>query len=336
MSDYTPSGVPVSYSLGTSSDIRSEFDLVATAIATKLEVNDALGTPASGTLTNCTGLPVATGISGLGTGVATALAVNVGSAGAPVVLNGALGTPSSGTGTNITGVPVATGISGLGTGVATALAVNVGSAGAPVVFDGALGTPSSGVATNLTGTAASLTAGGNVPLAGGTMTGALTIGVAGTPLVLNSTNSTGTKITFKDAGSATGNLYSSATYPLIVRNAADNTSLIYTDTSGNFTAAANVTAYSDERLKKNWAGLPADFIERLAEVKHGTYDRTDIEQRQVGVSAQSLQVLLPEAVMTDENDMLMVSYGNAALAACVALAEEVVRLRARLDAIEVK
>ena len=35
----------------------------------------ALGTPASGVLTSCTGLPVATGISGLGTGVATALAL---------------------------------------------------------------------------------------------------------------------------------------------------------------------------------------------------------------------------------------------------------------------
>jgi len=37
-------------------------------------VAPALGTPASGTLTNCTGLPVATGISGLGTGIATFLA----------------------------------------------------------------------------------------------------------------------------------------------------------------------------------------------------------------------------------------------------------------------
>jgi len=37
-------------------------------------VTPVLGTPASGTLTNCTGLPVATGVSGLGTSVATFLA----------------------------------------------------------------------------------------------------------------------------------------------------------------------------------------------------------------------------------------------------------------------
>jgi hypothetical protein len=37
-------------------------------------VTPALGTPASGTLTNCVGLPIATGVSGLGAGVATFLA----------------------------------------------------------------------------------------------------------------------------------------------------------------------------------------------------------------------------------------------------------------------
>jgi hypothetical protein len=66
-------------------------------------VAPVLGTPTSATLTNATGLPVSSGISGLGTNVATALAVNVGSAGAFVTFNGALGTPSSGTVTNLTG-----------------------------------------------------------------------------------------------------------------------------------------------------------------------------------------------------------------------------------------
>lgn len=47
--------------------------------------------------------PAVGSITGLGTGVATALAVNVGTAGAFVVNGGVLGTPSSGTVTNLTG-----------------------------------------------------------------------------------------------------------------------------------------------------------------------------------------------------------------------------------------
>lgn len=72
----------------------------------------ALGTPASGVATNLTGLPISTGLTGAGTGVLTALGVNVGSAGAFVTFNGALGTPSSGTLTNATGLPLTTGVTG--------------------------------------------------------------------------------------------------------------------------------------------------------------------------------------------------------------------------------
>lgn len=96
-----------------------------------------------------------------GTGVVTALGVNVGSAGAFVVNGGALGTPSSGTATNLTGLPVSTGISGLGTGIATALGNNANAASGIVVLNGSSQLPAVSGAnlTNLTATQVGL---GNV------------------------------------------------------------------------------------------------------------------------------------------------------------------------------
>jgi len=102
-------------------------------------------------------------------------------------------------------------------------------------------------------------------------------------------------------------------------------------------ASGNVTAYSDERLKTNWRDMPESYVSKLAKVKVGIYDRTDCEQlTQVGVSAQSLQIILPEAIITATDDMqtLSVNYGGAALASAVELAKDNVELRNRIEKLE--
>lgn len=108
--------------------------------------------------------------------------------------------------------------------------------------------------------------------------------------------------------------------------------------SYNVTASGNVTAYSDERLKKNWEPLCDNFVEKLSEVKVGTYERIDQPVVQVGVSAQSLEKVLPEAVATSNDDMQtkQVAYGNAALASAVMLAKEIVELKRMVKQMQVE
>lgn len=103
---------------------------------------------------------------------------------------------------------------------------------------------------------------------------------------------------------------------------------LYTwDPSGNFTASGNVTAYSDERLKTNWRDIAPDFIESWANVKCGVFDRIDTGKTQVGLGAQSVRKILPNAVDEDCDGHLSLNYGAAAAVASVELAKEVNALK---------
>jgi hypothetical protein len=116
-------------STGAAEEISIGSSLSLSSGTLNLSSTPALGTPASGTLTNCTGLPVASGLSGLGTGVATFLATpssaNLAAAvtgetgtgplvfsNSPSLTTPILGTPASGNLANCTNLPFSTGVSG--------------------------------------------------------------------------------------------------------------------------------------------------------------------------------------------------------------------------------
>lgn len=103
------------------------------------------------------GAGVAPSTTTTGTGVVTALGVNVGSAGAFVVNGGALGTPSSGTLSSCSGLPLSTGVSGT-------LAVANGGTGQTTYTNGQL---LIGNTTGNTLTKATLTAGSGITITNG-------------------------------------------------------------------------------------------------------------------------------------------------------------------------
>lgn len=120
-------------------------------------LNVAAGSLTAGWInpTNGNNWVVVSNLGALGTGVFTALGVNVGSAGAFVVNGGALGTPSSGVGTNLTALNA----SNLGSGTVPAARTNGHQNGTATNDSGAAGEIGEYVtSTVLVGSAVSLTA----------------------------------------------------------------------------------------------------------------------------------------------------------------------------------
>jgi hypothetical protein len=157
-------GTGVTASTGTGSVVLNTSPTLTTPI---------LGTPQSGTLSSCTGLPISTGVSGLGSGVATFLATpssanlaaavtnETGSgslvfATSPTLTAPILGTPTSGTLSNCTGLSLTTGVTGTlpvangGTGVTSSTGTGSVVLSASPTFTGTPSAPTPLTADNST------------------------------------------------------------------------------------------------------------------------------------------------------------------------------------------
>ncbi len=176
----TSGGTGTTTSTGTGSTVLSNSPTLVTPV---------LGTPASGTLTNCTFPTLNQSTTGTAAGLSTTLAVASGGTGvttstgsgsnvlntSPSLVTPVLGTPTSGTLTNCSGLP----FSGVGSGTSTGTLV-VGTGGS--LATSGTGTISATSTTNVAGGAA-----GSIPYqtTGAGVTGFVAIGSVGQMLIVS-------------------------------------------------------------------------------------------------------------------------------------------------------
>ena len=193
---------------------------------------------------------------------------------------------------------------------------------------------------NFSGTVTTALA-GKLPLAGGTMTGTLVLDGAPTSNLHAATKAyvdsavtggTGT-LTTDNISEGSTNLYftnarADARIPTTVSTFTNDSGYVTTNTTytagnglslsgteflmsgsytGSFTATGDITAYSDERLKRNIETInkPIDIVNSLRGV---TYEKDGRDS--VGVIAQETELALPQVVHTDAEGMKSVAYGN--------------------------
>jgi hypothetical protein len=106
---------------------------------------------------------------------------------------------------------------------------------------------------------------------------------------------------------------------------------ITVDSSGNLTATANVTAYSDERLKDNIQTLQGSKVLEMRGVSF-----TKDGKASSGVIAQEIEKVAPELVHTAKDEMgtKSVAYGNLVGYLIEAIKDQqnqIDELKARLD-----
>jgi hypothetical protein len=146
-----------------------------------------------------------------------------------------------------------------------------------------------------------------LPIAGGVLTGDMGISKNAPTIVL------------KDVGQRTGFIHVNDNNFYILRGgvSADTWDsgpnsrqpLTVNLENGNVTASGDVTAYSDERLKKN-VSVIENALKKTLQLEGVNFEKKDTNVKSIGLIAQKVKEVLPEVVTEDDNGYLAVSYGN--------------------------
>ena len=184
---------------------------------------------------------------------------------------------------------------------------------------------------------------GNIDIGSGTITrtGDLTVDASGDIIL----DADGENIIFKDGGTERGQIdLGSANFTL--RASTSDKDMIFRVNDGGSEIVAltidaseagaatfnnNVTAFSDERLKDNIETLE-DGLDKVEQLRGVTYTRD--EKENIGVIAQEVEKILPEIVLTADDEMGTKSVDYSRLTAV--LIEAVKDLSARVKELEDK
>ena len=119
-----------------------------------------------------------------------------------------------------------------------------------------------------------------------------------------------------------------------------STRFIFYMTTANMTVNGTVTQNSDERIKENIITIDG-ALNKVNQLRGVYYNRTDINtsQKQIGLIAQEVENVIPEAVLTanDELGTKSISYGqiNALLIEAIKEQQTIIDdLKSRIETLE--
>ena len=139
-----------------------------------------------------------------------------------------------------------------------------------------------------------------MPTSGGTFTGAVTVNG-----VLTVGNTGASRLYMTDTDSGTRSLYCDSDRIGFLTQS-DNWGS-YCNDDGSWTSIGNVTAYSDVRLKSNIQTIESG-LDKVCAMRGVTFEKDGVAG--LGVIAQEMEAIIPEVVITQNDGMKSVAYGN--------------------------